>query len=44
VIQAVLDAAAHQNAFGDRYRAFTDRFCTLDDGGASARVVDAVFR
>jgi CDP-glycerol glycerophosphotransferase len=44
VIQAVLDAAEHRDAVSERYRAFTEQFCTLDDGGASARVVDAVFR
>ncbi|CAL9411095.1 hypothetical protein SUDANB121_01671 [Nocardiopsis dassonvillei] len=28
---------------GDAYRAFVERFCPLDDGGAARRVVDRVF-
>jgi len=36
-----LDGVAER--FGERYEAFTARFCHLDDGHASERVVDAVF-
>ena len=43
-IEAVAAADEHRAAVDERYRAFTERFCGLDDGAASARVVDAVFR
>ena len=36
-----LDAVAAAHA--DRYRAFAAEFCALDDGGATARVVDRLF-
>ncbi|HEY2603912.1 MAG TPA: CDP-glycerol glycerophosphotransferase family protein, partial [Thermoleophilaceae bacterium] len=29
--------------YAERYRAFRERFCELDDGGASARVVEKLF-
>jgi CDP-glycerol glycerophosphotransferase len=32
-----------QAAHAERYRAFRERFCELDDGRASARVVDRLF-
>lgn len=38
---ADLDALARQ--YADRYTAFRQRFCALNDGNASRRVVDAVF-
>ncbi|MFD0800344.1 CDP-glycerol glycerophosphotransferase family protein, partial [Streptomonospora algeriensis] len=43
VIDALLDADEVGAAYGDKYKAFTDRFCPLDDGNAAARVVDRVF-
>ena len=39
VLSRPAEAAAEH---ADAYRRFTARFCPLDDGGASARVVDAV--
>jgi CDP-glycerol glycerophosphotransferase len=39
--EALLDPAAARPA--DRYEAFRERFCELDDGNAAARVVDRVF-
>lgn len=43
VIEAVADADAVRAAHEDRYRAFVERFCPLDDGKAAARIVDRVF-
>ncbi|GAA4956008.1 hypothetical protein GCM10023224_47140 [Streptomonospora halophila] len=43
VIGALLDADEVADRYAGTYKAFTDRFCPLDDGGASARVVDRVF-
>ena len=43
----VIDALAELDAVGERHRsaydAFRERFCGLEDGHASARVIDAVF-
>ena len=43
----VIDALAELDAVGERHRsaydAFRERFCGLEDGCASARVIDAVF-
>ena len=36
-----LDAV--QAEYAERYAAFRSTFCELDDGGASARVVDRIF-
>ncbi|MDA2802994.1 CDP-glycerol glycerophosphotransferase family protein [Nocardiopsis suaedae] len=43
VIAALRDIDAVADAAADTYRAFTEQFCPLDDGGAAARVVDRVF-
>nr|WP_155998893.1 CDP-glycerol glycerophosphotransferase family protein [Streptomonospora sp. PA3] len=43
VIGALLDVDEVAARYGDKYKAFTDRFCPLDDGNAAARVVDRVF-
>jgi CDP-glycerol glycerophosphotransferase len=43
-VHAALDALdGYDAAFGERYRAFRERFAPWDDGGAAARVVDAFF-
>ncbi|MEA2123453.1 MAG: CDP-glycerol glycerophosphotransferase [Solirubrobacteraceae bacterium] len=41
--EALRDLDAVRAQYADRYAAFTERFCALDDGGAAARVVDRVF-
>jgi CDP-glycerol glycerophosphotransferase len=43
VVEALSNLDAVTDAYGDRYAAFHQRYCHLDDGGAAARVVDAVF-
>jgi len=43
VIGALQDIGEVAEAHADRYRAFTEQFCPLDDGNAAARVVDRVF-
>ncbi|GHC89220.1 hypothetical protein GCM10007079_35010 [Nocardiopsis terrae] len=43
VIGALLDIDEVAAQSRDSYRAFVDQFCPLDDGHASARVVDRVF-
>ncbi len=43
VADALRDLDGVQAAHAERYRAFRERFCELDDGGASARVVDRLF-
>ena len=41
--EALADVDAVRAGHADRYAAFVERFCELDDGGAAARVVDHVF-
>lgn len=41
--QAVAEADAIRRDHDDKYAAFQQRFCAWDDGGATTRVVDAVF-
>jgi CDP-glycerol glycerophosphotransferase len=43
VAEALSDLGAVEAAHADRYAAFTAKFCELDDGGATGRVVDEVF-
>jgi CDP-glycerol glycerophosphotransferase len=43
VAAALADTAAVQAEYADRYAAFRAKFCELDDGAASARVVDRIF-
>ncbi|MDA2806044.1 bifunctional glycosyltransferase/CDP-glycerol:glycerophosphate glycerophosphotransferase [Nocardiopsis suaedae] len=43
LVEAVRAADAVRLDHRDRYEAFVERFCPLDDGKAAARVVDAVF-
>ena len=43
VIEALRDSAEAEERHAERYARFRERFCPLDDGGASARVVDRVF-
>ncbi|MDA2810295.1 CDP-glycerol:glycerophosphate glycerophosphotransferase [Nocardiopsis sp. RSe5-2] len=43
LVEAVRAADAVRLDHRDRYDAFVERFCPLDDGKAAARVVDAVF-
>ncbi|MBX6768215.1 MAG: CDP-glycerol glycerophosphotransferase family protein, partial [Actinomadura rubrobrunea] len=43
VIAALRDIDRVVEEHADAYRAFTDRHCALDDGKATARVVDRVF-
>jgi CDP-glycerol glycerophosphotransferase len=40
--EALGDLDAVTRAYADRYAAFRERFCELDDGAASSRVVDLV--
>jgi CDP-glycerol glycerophosphotransferase len=42
--EALRDVDGAVAPFAERYRAFADRFCELDDGSAAARVVARVFR
>ncbi|GAA2424345.1 hypothetical protein GCM10010191_40820 [Actinomadura vinacea] len=44
LIEAIRDAEPVAAAYADRYRAFREKFCTWDDGGAAARVVDRMLR
>ncbi|ADD40457.1 bifunctional glycosyltransferase/CDP-glycerol:glycerophosphate glycerophosphotransferase [Stackebrandtia nassauensis] len=41
--QAVAEADTIRREYDDKYQAFQQRFCSWDDGGATRRVVDAVF-
>lgn len=43
VIDALLNIGEVSDRYGSAYTRFTDQFCPLDDGNASARVVDRVF-
>jgi CDP-glycerol glycerophosphotransferase len=43
VADALGDLAGVENAYAERYRAFRETFCALDDGGAAARVVNRIF-
>ena len=43
VADALLDIDGIRDAYADKYMAFTDDFCYLDDGHAAQRIVDAVF-
>jgi len=43
LVDAVRDLDATHAAFRPAYDRFVERFCHLDDGGAAARVVDALF-
>jgi len=43
VSEALEDLETISATHADRYRAFTDTYCYLDDGRAAARVVDHVF-
>jgi CDP-glycerol glycerophosphotransferase len=43
VANALGDLAGVENAYAERYRAFRETFCALDDGGAAARVVNRIF-
>ena len=43
IADALRDLDALQAAYADRYAAFRETFCELDDGRAAARVVDRLF-
>ncbi|SPT50813.1 MULTISPECIES: bifunctional glycosyltransferase/CDP-glycerol:glycerophosphate glycerophosphotransferase [Actinomadura] len=43
LIEAIRDVESATAGHRDRYKAFVDRFCPLDDGRAAARTVDRVF-
>jgi CDP-glycerol glycerophosphotransferase len=43
LVPAILDAESIRAGYEAKYQAFADRFCPWDDGGATTRVVDAVF-
>jgi CDP-glycerol glycerophosphotransferase len=43
VAEALRDLDAVRSSHAQRYQEFTRRFCELDDGHASARVVDRLF-
>ncbi|QVQ53589.1 CDP-glycerol glycerophosphotransferase family protein [Spiractinospora alimapuensis] len=43
VIEALAEVDGVASAYQERYTSFTRQFCPLDDGGATARVVDRVF-
>jgi CDP-glycerol glycerophosphotransferase len=42
-VAALRDVDAVAAAHADRYERFVGRFCDLDDGKATARVVDRLF-
>jgi CDP-glycerol glycerophosphotransferase len=44
VVEALQDIDAVRDACAVRYERFVERYCSLSDGGASARIVEAVFR
>ncbi|MDL4776055.1 bifunctional glycosyltransferase/CDP-glycerol:glycerophosphate glycerophosphotransferase [Actinomadura xylanilytica] len=44
LIEAIGAAEAAVPVYADRYRAFQEKFCAWDDGGAAARVVDRMLR
>jgi CDP-glycerol glycerophosphotransferase len=44
LIGAIRDAEPLASAHAARYRAFQEKFCAWDDGGAAARVVDRMLR
>ena len=43
LLSALEDERGVSRQFADRYASFRERFCSLDDGHAAARVVDRVF-
>ena len=43
VVDAVADLAAVRAGYADAYARFQERFCHLEDGGSTARVVDRFF-
>jgi len=43
VIDYIADIEAHSKQYADKYTAFQERFCSLDDGKASQRVIDTLF-
>jgi CDP-glycerol glycerophosphotransferase len=43
IAEALRDLDSVQAAYADRYAAFREKFCSLDDGRAAARVVDRLF-
>lgn len=43
VISSIVDIDGVAESYREKYRAFTEQFCPLDDGNAAARVVDRVF-
>lgn len=44
VIEALSSIDAIQTRYATAYTAFTDKFCPWDDGGASGRIIDRIFR
>ena len=44
VIDYIEDIAIQSKQYEEKYTAFQERFCSLDDGKASQRVVDGLFR
>ena len=42
LVAVLVDLTATQRAYADRYATFRERFCHLDDGGATARVLAAL--
>ncbi|WP_214767517.1 CDP-glycerol glycerophosphotransferase family protein [Exiguobacterium sp. s145] len=44
VIDYIEDIATQSKQYEEKYTAFQERFCSLDDGKASQRVVDGLFR
>jgi CDP-glycerol glycerophosphotransferase len=44
LISALADLDGTRRQFAERYAAFRQRYCYLDDGAASRRVVDRIFR
>lgn len=43
VIDYITDITANSKQYADKYKVFQERFCSLDDGKASQRVIDALF-
>ena len=43
VLKALKDLEGVERKYADKYREFTEKFCSLDDGHAAERIVKAVF-
>ena len=44
VFEAIQNIDSIEKDYQERYKVFYDRFCHVDDGNASKRIVEKVFR